>query len=394
MRSDCCITVTVYQLWQDHNPQHSTTKLRQDGFSFRALTFDLMLWDGLRSLSYFNVKKKPHIKQSRSSEHLHLASLFHVGGFQESFTNAHKVYPVYPICTQKLSHGIASKSVKCVCFWRLCGTVPKSVAGFPFKKSSCTFEVYTKSTQGPNVKHVATTRWAVWFSTNNGFDYTKYKLFHLLILQIHSIQVFQIQNNRHCSQRIDKDSISQHYTSIPAASKKKPQALCPEVVPLCWPSYLVPAPGRGRKVPMEGTQQNLQPPINNQKQNKREMLCEAISWMGHQKQRMSKKSVSSLSFRYLGAGVSAIKSWCSQDNLNSGSNSMQGQALSYPRLSHWVGIELYREATFEASAHRALLCLALWARLERLNGLGPSHSTQMSGLTSFTRPHCAQVQSN
>jgi len=84
--------------------------------------------------------------------------LFHVGGFQETFTNAHKVYPVYPICTQKLSHGIASKSVKCVCFWRLCGTVPKSVAGFPFKKSSCTFEVYTKSTQGPNVKHVATTR--------------------------------------------------------------------------------------------------------------------------------------------------------------------------------------------------------------------------------------------
>ena len=208
MRSDCCITVTVYQLWQDHNPQHSTTKLRQDGFSFRALTFDLMLWDGLRSLSYFNVKKKPHIKQSRSSEHLHLASLFHVGGFQESFTNAHKVYPVYPICTQKLSHGIASKSVKCVCFWRLCGTVPKSVAGFPFKKSSCTFEVCTKSTQGPNVKHVATTRWAVWFSTNNGFDYTKYKLFHLLILQIHSIQVFQIQNNRHCSQRIVSHNIT------------------------------------------------------------------------------------------------------------------------------------------------------------------------------------------
>lgn len=116
--------------------------------------------------------------------------------------------------------------------------------------------------------------------------------------------------------------------------------------------------------------------------------------MGHQKQRMSKKSVSSLSFRYLGAGVSAIKSWCSQDNLNSGSNSMQGQALSYPRLSHWVGIELYREATFEASAHRALLCLALWARLERLNGLGPSHSTQMSGLTSFTRPHCAQAHAS
>lgn len=43
----------------------------------------------------FNVKKKPHIKQSRSSEHLHLASLLGdlylcpCGGFQESFTNAH-----------------------------------------------------------------------------------------------------------------------------------------------------------------------------------------------------------------------------------------------------------------------------------------------------------------
>ena len=45
-------------------------------------------------------------------------------------------------------------------------------------------------------------------------------------------------------------------------------------------------------------------------------------------------------------------------------------------------------------SHRALLCFALCARLERRNGLGPSHRTQMSGLTSFTSPHRAQAQAS
>ena len=137
----------------------------------------------------------------------------------------------------------------------------------------CLHKIYARSqheTRGHNAVS-RLTQHKQWFR-----DYTRYKLFHLLILQIHSIQVFHIQNNRHCSQRI----VSHNITPAFQLFKKETPSTLSWSCPIVLAELFGACAGPWQKSSDGGYPTKPKPPINNQKQNKREMLWEAISWMG------------------------------------------------------------------------------------------------------------------
>ena len=184
------------------------------------VSFCPMLWDGLLS----RISSKTPF-DSRSSEHLHLANIClgylylcpaMWGLLRVIHTRSQSVPSVPDLHTEIVTwHCIkicevrsfleAVRNSSQVRGWLSIQKVLMHIAHACFIWP----DVYINSTRGRNVKAVSCLiQHNQWFR-----DFTRYKFVHLLILQIHSIQVFHIQQNRHHSQSLESHN---HNFNTPA----------------------------------------------------------------------------------------------------------------------------------------------------------------------------------